>query len=471
MNLTPENSIVLASAIAYAKKEIRKHIDDLKQQLPEEFSDEQKKVFSQQIIQQTLQNIPIKQLPPGIIYESHLNDVRNQLVAEFYEKFGEYNETFNNSYSNIVTKIALIESVLSTHDHPQYSLETHAHDEHYSKLDHDHENYVEKTDFENSNNKISENIVGLEKQLSSKIDEQNQELKNVSEKIYQKITSSMEVLKANTSQYVNDILEQLSSKEKILRSEIDHAVTLIQQNSYNQQKENERVAVQVKNILDSLQSKVDYDYKHPQLAEKDHQHYDLAKLSDLNDVKSEIKTIHATEAHIKNTLFSMQGLLQSKLSKAEALTKQDLQDTVQFITNEVIKNIPAPVPGKDATEWQFRLNPNDPSIFQFKKETDQKWTSVIPPHVVQPQASFLGVGGGGADFRSSGDIVTKKYSMSGTSFVVTPSQHSLTNYYSYRVYKEATGEDVAIKITENNLTFSVHSIVDMSGLVFQVKGI
>lgn len=72
--------------------------------------------------------------------------------------------------------------------------------------------------------------------------------------------------------------------------------------------------------------------------------------------------------------------------------------------------------------------------------------------------------GGGTTFR------TQAFNLSGTSFTLTPAAHGFTNYYSYKVIKSATGEDVTISVKENALTFDIQSVVPMDSLSLVIRG-
>lgn len=466
-----DNTQILAAAIAYAKKEIHTQVESIRKDMPVEFSEAEKSVFASQIIQETLKKVPITELPEGIIFESHLEDQKKKLIKEFLELNNQTNISFNSSFSDLVSKLAIIEAAFNSHDHnEQYSKLSHEHD--YAPSQHDHSQYAEKTELQsleqNINSRLEDSAISTIEQMSGV----NSKIRELSEVINNKILDSISSLKKYTDLEIENLQVYINNKIALVQDSVKNLDSDIKQYKTEVAFDKIQTSDEILKIKNELYSKVDSSYKHPGLADKDHKHYDLASTSDVNDLKDQIKTLLATDTHLKNTLFSLQGMVQSKLSKSEALTKKDLQDVIDFMTSDILSKLPPPIPGKDAISWEFRLKPNDPTVFQFKKETDDKWTSVVPAHVVQPPASFLGVGGGGADFRPSIETVkTKIINLSGFSRIITPIDHQLSTYYSYRVYNNLTNQDVQLMIQIDGLTFTLNSIIPMNNLVIELKGV
>lgn len=60
--------------------------------------------------------------------------------------------------------------------------------------------------------------------------------------------------------------------------------------------------------------------------------------------------------------------------------------------------------------------------------------------------------------------------LSGFSRTVLPAEHTLTQYYSYRVVN-SLGEEIVASVRENNLVFIIESIVNMEFLTLEIRGV
>lgn len=61
-------------------------------------------------------------------------------------------------------------------------------------------------------------------------------------------------------------------------------------------------------------------------------------------------------------------------------------------------------------------------------------------------------------------------SLSGLTRTVLPAEHMLTEYYSYKTVN-SSGKEISLAITEQNLSFTIESNVDMTGLNLVIRGV
>lgn len=76
----------------------------------------------------------------------------------------------------------------------------------------------------------------------------------------------------------------------------------------------------------------------------------------------------------------------------------------------------------------------------------------------------------GASSGESGTLDIFYYDLTGLSETIGEIDHEFEEFYSYRVIKVSTGEEVGISIVENGLEFVIEAFMDMTGLQFILSG-
>lgn len=436
-------SQLLAVALAYAKSEVDKSTLAIQSRIQNELDllETEKAILARDILKQAIDLIPIKELPPGIVFESHLEDAEKRLRSELTKERNRSLTEQEQQTDAVLSKISEYYSEFSAHDHhDNYSHISHTHTDLADK-EHEHSQYALTTDLVFNNEQLTSKILDTNTNILEKLEFQNSNLKTLIDQaifgVDAKVSAQLDIL-AHSQQALKESLESAIKKSN------DKTASALDEINSNVASNNRDVALAFSGLTNTISKKADRHHEHIEYASFSHVHHDLATKQDTLENSKQIKQLKAVDAHLAEVIEQLRSAISKKLSADEALTKKDIDEAASKITRDVIDSIPAPVPGKDAEEWEFRVNPKDPSIFQFKKATDKKWTSVIPSHVTQPAASFGGYGGGGADVSNSSSV---QYEFNGNLVEVDD-----TDPNNVKVTIDSKTSDVNLRTEEFSLT-------------------
>lgn len=395
---------LLAFAIAHVNKEIGKakvlvegEISSFRERLSEETLVEFKKI----ILEEALSQVPIRELPDGLIFESDLDE-----KSFFIEQ--EIKRSYSNSISKIhETSIELNESILGLDNYIR-SLDTHVkghnHDEDYSKLSHDHDNtysalghthdYVSNESYDKHRASYLEFLDNHKIIIDS--------IKQTTDNHVDAITKRIGQLEADTAANLKSKADELQKRsenavgalslhyEDKLRSHTTEHKEALESHHTSLNKHINTTTTELK------QSKADKDHKHDDYAGINHSHFDLASKDQINQIDSRIRELGGKDSALENSLQKIKDELSKKVDNTNVLTKKDLDDTIDYIRGEVLKSIPMPENGKDAKEWIFTFHPSKRGFLLYRREDWYQWKGQnLLPASTQETSPFGYTGGGG----------------------------------------------------------------------------
>jgi hypothetical protein len=412
---------------------------------------------------------------------SLLNDRYDKLVGEFNSKLSEVYLRLNSDVKdtkktlefiseNVAYKANLDETQLhlntfvndinanllnyaTLHDHP-YALDTHNHDEEYSKLGHEHD-YVPNNEFDSyriqsdkkqnslsaytidSVQSICTQVKDNFETLISQIESTNGNLESITDRLATSIDDvehKLDIFKSNTKKDLNDLLEIIDGiKNKLTKDlaktfkdvndkfdkEIDKIYTNIDKNLT---KTNNAIDAVESKLIDNLNDLADdinvlnvksenqqsqIDSLSAGKSDKDHTH---------EDILTSIDVLQETQESLSDSIDTIFGKLKDKPEYSEILLKADLDKLKQ----EIIDAVPVPKDGKDAEEWEFKPHPTRKGILIFKKKSQKSWNYIDLNHITPKlhdydQQGFGYLSGGGAGGGSSGIAVLWNNNISSTS--------------------------------------------------------
>lgn len=396
---------VLSACLAMVKLELKKFNTHLESELQSIKSETSRKALKEEIVSAAVSSfeVPIQELPTGLVYEVHLEDVKYDLT----EQIAGVNASISVLASEFEKKHSVLDyNILSdknnfsefvNSDFTELQSSVVSFKEEYDK---EKSNIISSIDFLNEESKnqftnLSESLNAATKSLYEKIDSVLASLNEYQVTESDITKAELEKIKTSVAESTKSLTEDFSSSiasvyafhkayENIvsadllsIKSSIESAVKSANDQYFD--------------VLTALKNHT-HDTKY---SEKDHVHTEYASRKNLIDVEQKVETTNTKIGLVDVIISKIQKELSNKLSVGQALTKDDLQQLSVQITKEVQNKVKVPENGKDGLNWEFRFDPQRRGMLMYKREDQKQWKY---QNLVGPTQQISGGGyfGGGA---------------------------------------------------------------------------
>lgn len=396
---------VLSACLAMVKLELKKFNTHLESELQSIKSESSKKALKEEIVSAAVSSfeVPIQELPSGLVYEVHLEDVKYDLT----EQIAGVNASISVLASDFEKKHADLDyNLLSSKNNFSDFVNND-----FTGLQNSVLSFKEEYELEKSN--ILTSIDSLNEESKLQFSNLSKSLSTATEKLYSKIDSvlaSLNEYQVTESDITKAELEKIRSSiqesSKSLTEDFTNSITSVY--AFHKAYEN-NVAADLLSVKASIESAVKsandqyFDllnklktHNHDsEYATKDHSHVDYATRKSVSEVEQKVENANTKIGLVDIVIAKIQKELSNKLSIGQAITKDDLQQLSVQITKDVQNKVKVPEDGKDGLNWEFRFDPQRRGMLMYKREDQKQWKyqNLLGP---TQQVSGGGYFGGGA---------------------------------------------------------------------------
>lgn len=393
MNQSEFNKI-LGFCIAFLESEVKKQVSVLEDRIPAPLNEH---ALKNEILNDAFEQIPVKELPDSIVFESHLYETEQQLRNVIAEEVSKVLMSVTGLSTKTDLNMSSLKEFLTEKTKVLSSdLAEHTHDHSYSPLVHDHSQYL-----------VEDDLTTLEERIKASL----YDISSLTESSLEDIQTSLSAIRDTISSNVLD----LSNKLQSLGVQSEERVKLVDKTL------SKLILDTSQSVLDKLSNRVDNLSRElsreilelgQNKAERDHVHQDLARISQLEDLRDEVTSLansiaiarkdilgaEAANRAVEKKIKDVVAKLNDKLNKGEALTKSDLDMVRQKLKQDILQEIPIPEDGKDAKEWEFQWHPTIKGRLMFKREDTLEWKwqdLIVKTSGANPLANYAWGAGGG----------------------------------------------------------------------------
>ena len=520
---------IMGLCIAMINKELAKQSRLVESRIPTNLLTEGSLRSVEEKFDKKLQEVDdssIKSLPDGIVFDVHLKDAMEASGRALETVVDEINETYSDLYEKLSKKLTLASNnhMELTEQYSQYKENLHYILESLDQADESAK--IKLTELFEADDEIRSSISVLSQQLNASL--QNS-IDSVNKGIFDlgsELDQNTKLVDVKLSELNSDILslsKELTQAENNLQADISQKSSLLsgEIQSLSSDVENTRdslnvLGTELRSDIDSAVQRLETEY-----SKIGHDHSQYAQLSDIQLLQSKQKE-HTDALKVQaSTVADIINDVKSKIDIKDGLTKSDLESVKQDIADKVEQRIPTPKDGKDAVNWEFKFDDRDVGVLMFRREDQTRWQrqNIRGPRGLQGMAGsgYGGMGGGGVttlqgnfnltvqdegvevsnevesiNFIGEGvevipgtnnDIAVKvsgselaqasflknEIDLSGTSQEINIRDLGYSDYYSYKII-DSNKQEVSIVVKEDDLVFTIESIIPMDSLKFVVRG-
>lgn len=467
--MATETSKVLAVCLAFLERELDRRLSEM--ELPSQPEHSQVDLTPEiEKLTESLQQIAdtaITDLPDGLIFESHLNDLADTLNTLIENRVDSLSSEFETRSEQLAhdfkTSSASLHECLQRSEQDGQSRTTEL-----------------KEALESSVSEVSKNLVEAQEALKKYSDEiVYEKVASLANEVSDRYIMLREFVTTSSSGVV-DILNSakvelealIEQTKKSANHSIEVAVKALDKKIDSNKLDTDRTVARLdKTVQNGLQrlerDKAPTKHSHDEYARKSHTHDDYATKRDLKGIES-VSTRLTND--IKNTLDEIKLLkseVKSKASKADLLKLEDINQIEQRIKKNLQDQIPEVrngIDGKDAHEWEFRWHPTIKGRLMFKREDQKEWKfQDLLVKVQTPSSVGVAFGGGGGGGGGGGAVQINKYKkiLSGFTTTITLGEHRIPDVSIVDVFNPAGYEVLtSVRIINNDVIIESNILLD-----------